>query len=80
VFGSALAEQDQHLVDAINDHPKRPVAVSMRPAKSRVIKRNKALIASRLDTDRLYFYNAETHPLGAPQLRAATAPDAARAA
>jgi hypothetical protein len=30
VFGSSLAEQDMHLVEAINDAPDRPVAVSMR--------------------------------------------------
>lgn len=66
VFGSRLSEEDRHLVDAINHHPDRPVAVSIHPeGKSRTeIRSTKRLLGSRLHTERLYCFDATTHPLG----------------
>jgi hypothetical protein len=74
VFGSSLGDQDEHLVDAINLHPERPVAISMLPGDRLSLKRQQMQLAARLDTERLYFFNARTHPLGDEDLgKAATA-------
>ncbi len=71
VFGSSLADGDRHLVDAINFHGERPVAVSMLPRPTL----NERLafqgeIRARLHTTQLEFFDATTHPLGDPALRA----------
>jgi Domain of unknown function (DUF4917) len=68
VFGSSLAPQDSHLVDALNEHPSRPVAISMLPGPRREIAARKAELVGRLETDELLFFDARTHPLGAPAL------------
>ena len=72
VFGSRLGQQDSHLVGALSDEPSRPVAVSMRRDGT---KRERALqqvdLWGRLEVDRLYFFDAATHPLGSPTLAAA---------
>ncbi|MCW2983294.1 MAG: hypothetical protein JWR63_864 [Conexibacter sp.] len=72
VFGHSLSEQDAHLVDAINLHPDRSVAVSLLPSDTTAETRGRqAEIRARLHAvDRLYFFDASTHPLGAPELRA----------
>jgi Domain of unknown function (DUF4917) len=66
VFGSELSEQDRHLVDAINRHPGRPVAVSIyREDKTADrIGSLKALLRSRLDSEEIVCFDATTHPLG----------------
>lgn len=66
VFGSDLGEQDQHLVEALNRNPNRPVAVSIwRQGKSaNDIRAAKAALRSALAADLLCFFDAETHPLG----------------
>lgn len=70
VFGSDLSEQDQHLVDALNRSPSRPVAVSIRrEGKSeKEIRATKASIRAGLDANPLFFFDSETHPLGLPEL------------
>lgn len=69
VFGSGLSEQDEHLVEALNEHPERPVAVSMLPEGSQKDRaREQGDLWGRLTTERLYFFDATTHPLGAPDL------------
>lgn len=65
VFGHGLGEQDQHLVDAINRHPERAVAVSLLPGTRDEVRRAKHVVASRLVTERLCFFEAGSHPLGA---------------
>jgi hypothetical protein len=72
VFGHSLGDQDAHLADAINLHPDRPVAVSLLPGATTAETRGRqAEIRARLHAvDRLYFFDATTHPLGAPELRA----------
>lgn len=70
VFGSSLSPQDDHLADALNEHPGRPIALSMLPASRREIATRKAELAGRLETERLLFFDARTHPLGAPCLTA----------
>jgi hypothetical protein len=69
IFGSALANQDRHLLEAINEYPDRPVAVSLLPAKTRDVRAKQADIRGRLDAHELYFFNAESHPLGRSDLR-----------
>jgi hypothetical protein len=69
VFGSSLSEQDDHLVEALNEHPDRPIAVSMlpdRPKKERA--RQQTDLWARLEAHSLVFYDATTHPLGADDL------------
>jgi hypothetical protein len=71
VFGSRLGTSDEHLVDALNEHPLRPVAVSMRRASKRELTRQQSEIYGRLETETLLFFDAETHPLGTTDLRCA---------
>jgi hypothetical protein len=69
VFGSSLGAQDDHLLDALNEHPRRPIAVSMLPGQQRALAGRQADIYARLETDELHFFDATTHPLGDPALR-----------
>lgn len=76
VFGSELSEQDQHLVEAVNRNPGRPVAVSIHGVdrKPQEILAAKAEIRAALAADPLFFFDAGTHPLGSPAL-SGSAPD-----
>lgn len=80
VFGHSLSAQDHHLVDALNAHPQRPIAVSVTPGQRTRLRARQARIRAVLETERLYFFDSTTHPLGAPQLRwwSPTLADAAR--
>lgn len=66
VFGSDLGAQDQHLVEALNRNPDRPVAVSIRSAgkSKKEIRSSKAEVRAALDANPLVFFDASTHPLG----------------
>jgi Domain of unknown function (DUF4917) len=68
VFGSSLSGQDDHLLDVLNEHPQRGVAVSLLPGTQRDLARRQADIYARLETDELRFFDATTHPLGYPLL------------
>jgi hypothetical protein len=68
VFGHALGGQDRHLIDAINAHPDRPVAISMRKKKGKKLRERQADIWGKLEADEVFFFDAETHPLGSPDL------------
>lgn len=70
VFGSSLSEQDRHLADALNEHPERPIAVSMFPGPKRDLAMRQADIYGRLEAETLVFFDATTHPLGQPQMAA----------
>jgi len=70
VFGSSLSGQDDHLLDALNEHPRRPIAVSLLPGTRRDVAGRQADIYARLETDELRFFDATSHPLGDPRLRA----------
>ncbi len=74
VFGSALAEQDMHLIKAINENPDRPVAVSMRRAGRKALLAKQGEIRGRLTAHELHFYDAATHPLGDPGLACRSSP------
>lgn len=69
VFGSGLRAEDGHLLDAINENPDRPVAVSMLPGRHRDLTRLQADIYGRLHAEPLIFFDATTHPLGRDWLR-----------
>jgi hypothetical protein len=68
IFGSALAEQDMHLIKAINENPDRPVAVSMRQAGRKARLARQGELRGRLTAHELHFYDAATYPLGDPDL------------
>jgi hypothetical protein len=69
VFGSSLSEQDDHLVDALNEHPRRPIAVSLLPGPRRELAARQAKIYARLQTNELRFFDASSHPFGDPGLQ-----------
>lgn len=70
VFGSRLAKQDDHLVEALSEHPDRPVAVSMLPGRSKAERAEfQIALSRRLTASDIYFYDATTHPLGSAELR-----------
>jgi hypothetical protein len=71
VFGHSLGEQDEHLIAAINAHPNRPVAISMRDNGRETLREEQARIRGKLH-DRVAFFDASTHPLGLPTLTART--------
>ena len=64
VFGSDLGEQDQHLADALNRNPKRPIAVSVHTGgrTQKEIRDAKKKVRAGLDAP-LFFFDASTHPL-----------------
>jgi hypothetical protein len=70
VFGSSLGPEDQHLIDALNENAKRPVAVSLYPAAKRQLAAQQADIYGRLEAETLLFFDSTTHPLGLADLRA----------
>lgn len=69
VFGASLGDNDNHLVDALNGFPSRPVAVSMVREPPSILRRRQAEIYARLQSETLHFFDAATHPLGSPALR-----------
>ncbi len=68
VFGHSLGDQDRHLIDAINEHPDRPVAVSMVQRGKKELREQQSAIWGKLHTEEVVFYDASTHPLGASKL------------
>jgi hypothetical protein len=69
VFGHALGEQDRHLINAINAHPGRPVAISMTKKSKKQLREQQGELWGKLDTDSVFFFDAASHPLGDPALR-----------
>lgn len=68
VFGSSLSPQDAHLLEALNEQRSRPVAISLLPGSEREIVARKGELVGRLDVEEVLFFDATTHPLGAPTL------------
>lgn len=69
VFGASLGAQDNHLVDALNEHPGRAIAVSMVRDTANALAVRQRETYARLKADGLCFFDAATHPLGKPALR-----------
>jgi len=68
VFGHSLGAQDQHLIDAINANPARPVAISMVEDDAAALREQRSAIWGKLRGSDVYFFDAATHPLGAGDL------------
>lgn len=68
VFGHSLSEQDRHLIDAINECPDRPVAISMVRKGKKEMRERQSVIWGKLHTEDVAFYDAVTHPLGSTDL------------
>jgi hypothetical protein len=85
VFGHTLSRTDEHLVRAINswstpDTP-RQIALSVRRQIGETpIRQEKQRLAHRLPEADLWFYDADTHPLGQPNVRPRTIRDIFRRA
>jgi hypothetical protein len=69
IFGHSLGDQDAHLVDALNEHRDRPIAVSIFNSPGLDIRARQAEIRRVLTADELYFFDASTHPLGTSAFR-----------
>jgi Domain of unknown function (DUF4917) len=68
VFGSSLSAQDEHLVDAVSQHPSRPIAISMVKGRKADLLAEQSDIHRRLGIEDVYFFDASTHPLGSADL------------
>ncbi len=69
VFGHSLAEQDDHLLPAIDQRSRR-VPVSVMPGNEGAVILRKAELKERLPHARLSFFDGTSHPLGAASMRA----------
>ena len=70
LFGHALGEQDQHIVQALRQAAPKTVAISIYPRSQAFIqhqKRHYAKVFQGLDVQ-LRFFDAKSHPLGNPKL------------
>lgn len=66
VFGHSLDASDAHLVEAVNAHPDRAVAVSVHMGDDWAVYCEG--LRKRLNAKSLRFFDAASHPLGAPSL------------
>lgn len=71
VFGSALGDEDRHIVESIN-HNGRMVAVSLMPGDGETVKAKKAAVLQNLPRPDVRFFDATTYPLGLPGLAVPT--------
>lgn len=73
IFGHSLGATDEHLVRAINSwstpETPRQIAVSVRRDGDTALRQEKQRLAQRLPEADLWFYDADTHPLGRPNVR-----------
>ncbi len=70
IFGHALGKQDTHIVDAIRQARPKRIAISIYPRSEAFIahqKRHYLTLFAEQPID-LTFFNAQTHPLGNPDL------------
>jgi hypothetical protein len=72
VFGHAMADQDEHIANALRPRADRVVAVSLQPGGD--IPGRKMYYASRLGGSHMLFFDATGHPLGSPTIKVPTAP------
>lgn len=69
IVGHSLSSQDQHIVDALNEGPKRRVAVAIYPSgNSAHVIAEKVRIAEGLQRHTVHFFDSKTHLLGEPGL------------
>ena len=67
ILGHNLGDSDKHIIDAINAHKDRHVAISIR--KNGNIRKKKARFVNALPNVQPYFFDAATHPLLRESLR-----------
>ncbi len=68
VFGQALAESDNHLVQAVERIPGRYVAYGIYASTPRDATFQRAYIEKTLPESNIRFFDSTTHPLGSPDL------------
>jgi len=68
VFGASLSVQDDHIVAALRNGPRRRIAVALLPGTRESILGRKGFFTERLHGQRVKFFDATTHPLGDPGL------------
>lgn len=70
LFGQSLATQDDHIAEALNEGPRRRIAVSLYPtADDNAIISEKVRILKRLPNHKVRFFDSTTHPIGSATLR-----------
>lgn len=65
VFGHSLGESDQHLINAMKNANINKIAISMRQLDEVLI----AKLHRDFPSSELFFFNAQSHPLGDPSLK-----------
>jgi hypothetical protein len=72
IFGQSLGQEDAHIVEAINANGPRDLAISILPGSPEEVIRQKAHYIGLFPQapNRIRFFDATTHPLGNPALRA----------
>jgi hypothetical protein len=69
IFGCGLRGEDSHLVEAINRAAPAALAISIRPSHDGpTIVQRKAQVRDSFPAIDLYFYDSESHPLGATSM------------
>lgn len=67
VFGQALADQDRHILTALNEGSRRRIAISMYPTgDDEAVVEEKARLLQALRGHKVEFFDSTTHPLGDP--------------
>jgi hypothetical protein len=72
IFGHVLGEADDHIARAINSWGQVQVAISVFAGSERAARQRKQWIAQRLPDADIWFYDAQSHPLGQSNVRART--------
>lgn len=69
VFGQALADQDRHILTALNEGAPRRIAISMYPTgDDEAVVEEKARLLQAFRRHKVTFFDSTTHPLGDPAL------------
>jgi len=69
IFGHSLGKSDYHLIHAIQQWGNRNIAISLRRGRARNVIARKAKLQELLPQAQIHFFDAETHPLGNPDLK-----------
>lgn len=69
IFGHRCDKVDEHIVKAINRFPQRRIAISIRAKNDDYICERKAHYRKCFRYAKIDFFQADTHPLGSPDLR-----------
>lgn len=64
VFGQALGQSDEHIVDALKGHHAGRIAYGVHPTSQAEVNLTCASVAHRLQTETVAYFDSTTHPLG----------------